>query len=1249
MRNTKITRFACLFLASLFLVSAAVVGVGASASSSTNITDKSIGDYVDVLNTISYEQYQELHKGYFHPETPLGTVGQTFSATSDWKFVDQKGNTIEIDGDSWKLTTVQGDVYYSLDDAITNGNFKKTDLVYVDTFDGQSALYTPDIGTVTWTLDFASKGVTTGGLYSIELVYYPVAGKDASAEREFAIDGEVPFSEARNLALAKLWSSYQVDRTTGAVKILTATVKFDGKVDRAKLLLDAEAAGMAYAITADDSAVVFEQPMVITQKRSEFIEKYGLRFYIVDDNKNELRPTQEQTPRWTSYTLRDSDGYYSNHFGFVLEPENGTVELSLKGINEALAIKEIVLKPYSALASYADYVAGVAASVGTAEGQDVILIQGESTTHTSTNVVYPVQDSTSAATSPTAADRVMLNTIGGEKWETTGQWIEYQFSVASSGMYDIYTRFKQSYLDGMYVCRSMQLFTSEYASAEVYNAEVGNTAGYYDGFPFAEATELRYNYATNWQVEKLNAGADLNQDGVVDSYQLYFEKGVIYTVRFEVTLGSKNELVQNIESILNALNNDYLEIIKLTGTTPDDYRDYSFSRLLPHVMMDFVDQSAALKEVSAFLKSTAGVSSTYTGICDKLIDLLDSLVRDEDSIAKNLSTFKSYVGSLGTFLTDAKTQPLQVDYICIQPSTATVPQAEKNFFQSFWFECERFIQSFFRDYNSMGAISDGSDGDEVTKTISVWLPYGRDQANVLRNLTTNDFTPEYKIAVDLKLVNGGTLLPSILAGMGPDAYMGLDQGTVVNYAIRGALANIETMEHDSVEDFEEEMHAIFNQAAMQVLGIEDADGDMHYYGLPETQDFVMMFVRMDLLADLGIEIPKTWDELYNAQSALESNNMEIGVNTNYQIFLYQMGGNLFADNGMRINLDSKTGLEAFEKMCDMFTQYSFPYTYDAANRFRTGEMPIIIAGYTGLYNQLKVFATEIEGCWSFVPLPGIKNPVTGEINNQSISACTAVVMINGTDNVDGAWKFMKWQTGDNCQVDYASEMVAIIGDSAKHSTANRKALESMPWTRDEYEEVSKQYENLASVPNYPGTYIIGRYTNFAFLSAYNDDANPRTELLRYIKTINTEITRKREEFKLETLEIGSTLAEKRTAQIMTAIDALTKINDTKYTKLIEDAKFAVANEKIEQIFAAKAGFDAVLLADWEAAGSPSMQITKVNGETITVPTYYKNVSKQTAEERDGGYAIEDLNEQQLVFFIADALQDTAEALATYED
>jgi hypothetical protein len=115
-------------------------------------------------------------------------------------------------------------------------------------------------------------------------------------------------------------------------------------------------------------------------------------------------------------------------------------------------------------------------------------------------------------------------------------------------------------------------------------------------------------------------------------------------------------------------------------------------------------------------------------------------------------------------------------------------------------------------------------------------------------------------------------------------------------------------------------------------------------------------------------------------------------------------------------------------------------------------------------------------------------------------------------------------------------MVAIMGPSAKHSTANKFALAEMPWTTTEYQRLEAQFKNLASIPNYPGSYIIGRYTNFAFLAAYNDNANPIVELQRYISTINKEITRKRAEFGLETLELGQTLLEKRLGQVEEAYE-----------------------------------------------------------------------------------------------------------------
>ena len=615
-------------------------------------------------------------------------------------------------------------------------------------------------------------------------------------------------------------------------------------------------------------------------------------------------------------------------------------------------------------------------------------------------------------------------------------------------------------------------------------------------------------------------------DGVTD-LSFYFEKGVEYRLDLVVTLGSMGSLVAQVEESLEAINSDYLSILMLTGAEPDDYRDYGFKRVMPDVVEDLVKNGKLLYELVAELENMSGIKGSMAATLEKVAWLLDRMGNDpETEIAKNLAQFKSNIGSLGTWISDAKTQPLQIDYLLVQGTDQPVPKAEANFFQSFGHEISAFFQSFFRNYDRMGAMEDYDEGDD--EIVEVWLAYGRDQSQVIRNLINNEFTPETGVPVNLKLVAAGTLLPSILARSGPDVYIGLAQADIINYAIRGALVAVEGFEGFDELCLDEETRQ-FNDAAMLVLGIEDATKTMHYYGLPETQTFNMMFVRKDILAELDLDIPKTWDDVLAAIPILQANNMQIGMHSDYQVFLYQMGGELFADNGMRINLDSNTGLEAFEFMCSLYTNYSFPYAYDFSNRFRTGEMPIGFAAYTATYNTLKVFATEIEGMWGMYPLPGIEDGF-GTINNCAVSTVTANAMITGCSNEKGAWEFMKWYSGESCQEQYSNEMVAILGPSAKHPTANVAALEGLPWSAEELTEIKLQFNNLASVPNYPGSYIIARYTGFALLAAINSGADPVEELLSYITTINKEITRKRAEFDLETLDAGQTLAEKRIAQ-----------------------------------------------------------------------------------------------------------------------
>jgi ABC-type glycerol-3-phosphate transport system substrate-binding protein len=190
------------------------------------------------------------------------------------------------------------------------------------------------------------------------------------------------------------------------------------------------------------------------------------------------------------------------------------------------------------------------------------------------------------------------------------------------------------------------------------------------------------------------------------------------------------------------------------------------------------------------------------------------------------------------------------------------------------------------------------------------------------------------------------------------------------------------------------------------------------------------------------------------------------------------------------------------------------------------------------------------------------------------------MMKGAEDNKEEAWKFMEWFTQGDVQANYSNELVAILGPAAKNATANMAALEELPWTSHEYEQLMKQMDHTAAIVAYPGSYILARYTNFAFLDAYNNHADPVDSLLSYINTINKEITRKRTEFDLETLEIGQTLASKRLDQAAAAIDELDE--GTKSSAPVAAAIEAIASEN--DIAAIRAAADGLAASMPEVAG-----------------------------------------------------------------
>ena len=118
------------------------------------------------------------------------------------------------------------------------------------------------------------------------------------------------------------------------------------------------------------------------------------------------------------------------------------------------------------------------------------------------------------------------------------------------------------------------------------------------------------------------------------------------------------------------------------------------------------------------------------------------------------------------------------------------------------------------------------------------------------------------------------------------------------------------------------------------------------------------------------------------------------------------------------------------------------------------------------------------------------------------------------------------------------------------------ALEKMSWTTEEYKNLYSQFTNIASVPNYPGAYIIDRYLEFAFLNA-TEGANPVDELRDYTKTINKEINRKRVEFELPIIENAQTIDD----SIENYIAYLKTLNDSQLAGYSEYVRNYVKNYK----------------------------------------------------------------------------------------
>lgn len=800
--------------------------------------------------------------------------------------------------------------------------------------------------------------------------------------------------------------------------------------------------------------------------------------FQLDSNGNEVLPKTQEESVWQQavYGLSAETG------SAAVQLEKGEYTLNLKLASEAVEIGDVRLiseQPQS----YESYLASVKNPQSAAEAESVTL-ETELIAAKSDSSIIATYDRSSPTISPNYPDTIALNIVGGGAYSEQGQWIEWHFSVEKDGFYSISARYQQDGLRELGVGRKI----------------------YIDGvIPFAEFENFLFPYCTNYSTLTL-------ADEAGEPYAVYLTAGE-HALRMEVSQTHLEQAIIELKNYISECNSMYRRIISITGADPDIYRDYYLDKELPELMPFLNDSVTRLNALAASIEACSedGEGSESATLHDT-VRTLERFIKKPYKIPATLSEFKNRIDSMADLIQTLETQSLTLDYITFTPKD--IPQEEQGFFGKLWSGVSKtfnYLGFRFKAFLSSFSGEDRTTSGTAPRTIKVWINMGdilvsgsasgRDQMQIIRQLSDDSFTTEHNISVEFSLVSAGdTLSQAILAGKGPDVALFVGEQTVVNLGIRGVLADMTEM-----PDYDALAAQVYDSALVPFT----FGGGV--YAMPVTQTFNMMFVRDDIFSELGLAVPNTWDDFYAVQKKLAEKKLEIGIPESQDIFemlLMQHGGSIYNEDCTASALKSQEAVEAFTQWTDLYIKYTLPLSFSFVNRFRTGEMPIGIMSYT-MYNQLCVAAPEIKDQWSMYPVPATVR-ADGTLDRSQASVNTGCVIMKDSEELDAAYEFMRWWIDSQTQTEFGRQVESVLGKSARYNTANSVTFEQLNWTGRELEVLREARRDVSDTPQTMVTYYVSRCISNAFRRVVYSYEKPRDVIYRYSDDLDLEFDRKKE-------------------------------------------------------------------------------------------------------------------------------------------
>ena len=828
---------------------------------------------------------------------------------------------------------------------------------------------------------------------------------------------------------------------------------------------------------------LFENPVDFTVGSYSFTS--SLSFLWADDVSqirtdrygNEVLPEQYQLPYAVSY-LKEYESFGDVPLLFDLSA--GETEITLCPLNQGLTLYGIyAVEPQKEL-SYSEYISEFASEkpyTGT-----LITVQGEDYRAKSDSSIRGT-NIPNISVSPQSPYVKLINATADESNKTIGQKLYYEVEITEDGIYNLSFKYSQPKKAGGCAYRTIEI----------------------DGkVPYAELRDVGFPYTG------INTYNNLTLDTGI-----FLTKG-IHVIGMEVTAAPMEAPYREFLEIVNEINDTGIALKRIKGNNSNESagvdinRTWDILQYMPDILDKLENWSERLTAAYETLKDIGGMEPAYVSDLMLAVQNLDRLAENPREIPNKLNLLSDDSSSAAQLvaltLTKIYEQNLSLDCIYLHAAGEQLPSPIPAQITSIATGIKQFLYSFSDNMNETADVSD------ETTLLTVWVNRPSQNVEVLRQLTADEFTEKTGIEVSFSIMPDEkkiTLANS--TGSNPDIALGLSYYRPAEFAMRGMAVNL--LEFDDFLDWYVEE---YNIQSLSPMAYEDG-----IYGASETQEFYVLFYRTDILEDLGLEVPQTWDDVKAMMPKLHRNamnfNLPLANNVGYKSFeatggfIFQNGGNYYSDDGFSSNFSDPATLRGIREMIDLYQVYGLAQNIpNFFNAFRSGSVPIGVSNFA-TYLQLQLGAPELSGRWDIALVPGTIQE-DGTICRYWSADATSTMIFSNTTKKDEAYQFMKWWLSSETQLEYATELQMKYGPDYIWNTGNHVALAGMSYPLAHKKIILEQWSWQREALRHPASYILEREVSNAWISIVTQGEPFQARMDEATLASNREIDRKLTEF-----------------------------------------------------------------------------------------------------------------------------------------